>query len=281
METTGIRTLVCGIAKLENDYIREWVEHYKKLGFTNVVIYDNNDIEGERFDDVISDYIESGFVIIENARGKTCYQWPAYIECYKKYNADYDWIGYFDIDEFLELKKVITIDEYLSQEKFNDFEVVYVNWKIYTDSDKITYSPKPVQERFTKTMAYKKPVKYPFPENNHHKSFVRGRGAFENLEFKARYGSHTPCNAIKCCNSIGEKVPMEFWSPYVYDEAFLKHYQTKSLEEWITKKQVRRYPDSPPELNVYHPHLSIQFYFNINEMTKEKLKYLKKNVPGF
>ena len=69
METTGVKTLVCGIAKLENDYIREWVEHYKKLGFTNVVIYDNNDTNGERFEDVIGDYISEGYVIIEDARG--------------------------------------------------------------------------------------------------------------------------------------------------------------------------------------------------------------------
>jgi hypothetical protein len=275
METTGIKTLVCGIAKLENDYIREWVEHYKKLGFTNVVIYDNNDLDGERFEDVIGDYIENGYVIIEDARGKTCYQHPAYIDCYKKYNADYDWIAFYDIDEFLELKKAKTIDEYLSQEKFNDFDVIYVNWKIYTDDNKVRYSSKPVQERFTRPMPYKKEIKYPFPENNHHKSLVRGHGTFESLEFKMRYGSHTPCNATKCCNSVGKEVPMEFWTPYVYDEAILKHYQTKTIEEWVNKKQVRRYPDSPPNINIHHPHLSLQFFFIINEKTKEKEKYLK------
>ena len=77
-----MKTLVCGIAKLENDYIREWVEHYKKIGFTNVVLYDNNDPDGERFEDVIGDYIESGFVILEDCRGKVSYQHPAYIDCY-------------------------------------------------------------------------------------------------------------------------------------------------------------------------------------------------------
>ena len=124
-------------------------------------------------------------------------------------------------------------------------------------------------------MPYKKCLKYPFPENNHHKSLVRGRGTFENLEFKMRYGSHSPCNAKKCCNSVGKEVPMEFWTPYVYDEAILKHYQTKTLEEWITKKQVRRYPDSPPDINIHHPHLSLRFFFAINEITKEKEKFLK------
>lgn len=37
-----MRTSVVCIARIENHYIREWVEHYKSIGFTNVILYDNN-----------------------------------------------------------------------------------------------------------------------------------------------------------------------------------------------------------------------------------------------
>lgn len=276
METTGIRTLLCAIAKLENCYVREWVEHYEKLGFTNIVLYDNNDPDGERFEDVIGDYIEDGFVIIEDVRGKTCYQWPAYNECYQKYSKDYDWIAFYDIDEFLELKKAENISEYLSQEKFNAFDKIHINWKIYTDNDLVKYSDKPVQERFTRPMPYKKCLKYPWPENNHIKSLVRGRGKYDHLEYGWLCGSHTPVNVGPACNCVGEEVKQDiFWCQYNFDEAFVKHYQTKTIEEWVTKKQVRRYPDSDPRLNMQHPHLSLKFFFAINEMTKPKEKYLK------
>jgi hypothetical protein len=60
--------LVC-IAKMENNYIREFVEYYKKQGFDNICLLDNNDPDGERFEDVINDYIESGFVILKDVRG--------------------------------------------------------------------------------------------------------------------------------------------------------------------------------------------------------------------
>ena len=66
METTELKTLVCGIAKLENNYIREWVEHYKKLGFTNVVIYDNNDPDGERFESGVRSPHEDGLGSSQN-----------------------------------------------------------------------------------------------------------------------------------------------------------------------------------------------------------------------
>ncbi|MBO6272264.1 glycosyltransferase family 92 protein [bacterium] len=54
---------------MENNYIKEFVEHYKKLGFDNICLYDNNDVNGEKFTSVINKYIKSGFVIVKNKRG--------------------------------------------------------------------------------------------------------------------------------------------------------------------------------------------------------------------
>jgi hypothetical protein len=95
------KVLLCCIAKMENLYIREFVEHYKNLGFDNICLYDNNDPDGEHFEDVIEDYIKSGYVILKDVRGKQLAQMPCYTECYKEYKNKYDWIAYFDIDEFL------------------------------------------------------------------------------------------------------------------------------------------------------------------------------------
>ena len=73
-----MRCGVCAIARLENNYIREWVEHYKNLGFINVILYDNNFNEEDDFRDVIGDYIDSGYVIYNDARNKVNYQNLAY-----------------------------------------------------------------------------------------------------------------------------------------------------------------------------------------------------------
>ena len=89
------KVLLCGIGKLENNYIREWVEHHRALGFDNIVLYDNNDVDGERFEEVISDYIESGYVILKDWRGRKLAQIPSYNSCYDEYNSQYDWIGFW------------------------------------------------------------------------------------------------------------------------------------------------------------------------------------------
>ena len=63
-----MKVAVCAIAKNENLYIREWVEWYKNLGVSKIFLYDNNDLDGERFEEVIDDYIKSDFVEVIDVR---------------------------------------------------------------------------------------------------------------------------------------------------------------------------------------------------------------------
>ena len=65
------KVCLCMICKLENLYIKEFIEHYRKLGYNHIFIYDNNDIDGERFEDVIQKEIDEGFITIINYRGDT------------------------------------------------------------------------------------------------------------------------------------------------------------------------------------------------------------------
>lgn len=113
---SDLKTAVVAIGRRENLYAREFVEHYKKLGFSNVIIMDNNFDGEEHFEDVLQDYIDQGFVVVENYRNQIKPQMRGYTEMYAKYKDDYDWIAFFDFDEFLILEWHNTISEYL--EKF-------------------------------------------------------------------------------------------------------------------------------------------------------------------
>ena len=53
---------ICLSGKKENRYIREYVEHYKALGVDKIFLYDNNDIDDEKFDDILSDYVKNNFM---------------------------------------------------------------------------------------------------------------------------------------------------------------------------------------------------------------------------
>ena len=66
----GIKTAICLISKQENRYIKEFVDYYKKLNINKIFLYDNNDINGEHFEGILSKYIKLDFVEIVNYRGK-------------------------------------------------------------------------------------------------------------------------------------------------------------------------------------------------------------------
>ncbi len=104
---------LCVIGKQENKYAKEFVEYYKSIGFDHIFIYDNNDKDDEKFEEVLSEYISQNFVSIINFRGyrgkENHPQFDAYIDCYEKNAKNYAWLAFYDFDEFLYLKKHKTI----------------------------------------------------------------------------------------------------------------------------------------------------------------------------
>ena len=72
------KVCICTIVKNENRYIKEFVEHYKKYGVDKILLYDNNNVDGERLENAIGEYIKNGLVETFDYRGKISqqYKWP-------------------------------------------------------------------------------------------------------------------------------------------------------------------------------------------------------------
>ena len=54
----NIKTAICVIIKQENRYIQEFVDYYKKLNINKIFLYDNNDINGEHLEGILSNHFE-------------------------------------------------------------------------------------------------------------------------------------------------------------------------------------------------------------------------------
>ena len=97
-----MKTALVAIGRRENQYAREWVGHHLALGFDHIYIYDNNHEGEEHFETVLSDYVADGSVtVIWDYRDLEGVQRHAYNDAYKQLSKDYDWIAFFDFDEFL------------------------------------------------------------------------------------------------------------------------------------------------------------------------------------
>lgn len=268
--THSNKVALCCMGKCENLYIREWVEYYHDLGFDKIYIYDNNDIEGEKFDDVIKDFIDMNYCEIIDYRGKTCCQEEAYHDCYTKHKNEYDWIAVFDIDEFLTLRKHNNIHEFLNDKQFYNYQVIHINWMCFGDNEMLDFDGRKCQDRFVTPLPYNIRRFKDFPENNHIKSIVRGN--LKHLSW--RYITHTPWCYYRCCNPQGIECSVRSpYNPYNFDVAYLKHYYTKTIGEWIRIKAARGYGDMDKE--TAKKKLGIDVFFMLNKRTSEKEEYAK------
>ena len=119
-----IKVCLCTIGKKENLYAREYVEHYKKKGVDKIFIYDNNNDE-EKFETVLYDYINSGFVEIINFREiNISPQIKAYNDCKNNNYKNFDYLIFYDMDEFIFLRNYENIKDFLSQKYFNKCEKI-------------------------------------------------------------------------------------------------------------------------------------------------------------
>ena len=69
--------------------------------------------------------------------------------CYQANYDKYDWLIFYEIDEFLYLKEYNNIKTYLANKKFDKCESIQLNWVHMSDNNYLFYEDKPLHIRFT------------------------------------------------------------------------------------------------------------------------------------
>ena len=264
--------MLCAIVKNENRYIDEWIVYHHSLGFDGILLYDNNDINGEKLD--VSEY---PYVSVVDYRGEHIVQPEntkmmifrdgiqevAYNDCYWKRCGGYDWVAFFDVDEFLFIDSGMTVNGFLSQDKFDGVDAIQINWETYGDNDNVLYEDKPVLERF------KTPTVRQLP---YIKSIVRtGNNGYVSLRIHSaeiRNGKFVYPN--------GKNTRPLHMQDIDYEGARVKHFYTKTIDEWVDRKCGKTNADGRDTLNV--PMRRLNEFFSYNNPTKEKTDVIKRKL---
>lgn len=257
--------IVCEV-KEENKYINEWIDHYKNLEMDKIILLDNNDINGENLTDVLRrEDINNNYIDIVDRREIIVDQSLLLNELYRAYSLKCKWIMFFDADEFLHIDNNMSINTFLSNKVFDNFDSIKVNWLMHYADDKLYYENKTVKERFPN-------VHYDSKANGITKLIFRsGLGDV----FKFRSGPHHPAFPMRVCNAKGEKVKRtESYHPYLYSPAYLDHYCHKSTEEYIKKILRNNKYRGICLKNV------LRSYFSNSKYTKEKEELILKLING-
>lgn len=143
-----MKYVIFAMAKMESNYIREWVLYHLKLGFTHIYIYDNEDVPTYKY--ILEDIKNVIVLHIPGSNTKLGLQ-PIVIHHFQKnYIKNFDFCIHLDIDEFLCLKKHKNIQEFCNKYFDNFTNAIALNWVFFGSNNLIKKDNRSVLERFTK-----------------------------------------------------------------------------------------------------------------------------------
>jgi hypothetical protein len=217
--------IVC-IAKLEHDYIEEFLKYHLKLGFKHVYLYDNEDVP--TYATILDAYKEELTVIhLPGNDYPKGVQYVALDHFIKEYlfTTDITHVAHIDIDEFIALKKHENIQNFISEYIVDDCGGIGMNWRIFGSSGKTEKTAEPVTQRFT--MCEK--------NADHHIKTLFKKDYF--LNYGTCHNVFLSNGFIKCTNNNVIKGPFN----YDFDISVIQvnHYKCKTLPEfrYIRKRQ--------------------------------------------
>jgi glycosyltransferase involved in cell wall biosynthesis len=219
---------VCVIVKNEVRDLAEWVIHHHSLGFDRVILYDNDSIDGTYELAVELSHLIPMEVIRWPKFDKENCQVTAYNDCLRRFRDSYEWIAFFDVDEFLIPASDQRVPDLLSE--FEDSGGFVINWLMF-GSNGLKAPTDLVMSDYTRRAADR------FPPNRNVKSIIRPNraiadcnnphwfsisGIYENLAHKEIVWSSAQRGIV----DVGSIIQAE-WR--------LHHYYTRSRWHWANR----------------------------------------------
>jgi len=222
--------IVC-IAKLEQNYIEEFVQYHLALGFARIYLFDNED--EPTYAELLKSYVESGHLFVThlprndhyfiNESGQHCYIPVQYLalHLFSQHvmpDPTITHVAHIDIDEFIVLKKHENINEFIKEYIKDDCAGIGMNWRMFGSSFNTEPIEKPVTMRFTMCQE-------------------KGHQCIKTIFKKEEFVKFDTCHAIvaktgKIKSTNGSLLEGPFNYNVDYSVIQLNHYKCKTLSEF-------------------------------------------------
>jgi len=144
-----IKPVIVAIAKLEQDYIEEWVKYHLALGFDFIYLYDNEDIP--TYNKILTKYANKMKIIHYPGNN---FKQPVQYKILDDFNNNYmhknniTHVIHIDIDEFICLKIHSNIKHFIDEYFIDDCAGIGINWVHFGSSNHTKKTNEPITQRF-------------------------------------------------------------------------------------------------------------------------------------
>lgn len=266
------RAAICTIQKNEDWYLQEWIDYHLALGFTDIYIYNHGQADITPTDHIhplpveISSEDEND-VDLQKVIYNTCLEVIKKRKLREHGSYDTTWAAFFDIDEFLVLKRHETVQGFLTDHCPDNglSGSIGINWQWFGTANQTYYEDKPVTQRF---------LYRDYRPHKIIKSIIRVDEAYcmTNAHFPHFLKSIPLQNMSQPPFSYDTSGGI-IWGPYSrrrHDEVAVLHHYVNSLEEWYfrrcrrgdvdTRNKNRRCKGMFPEAGVVYDDSASRFF---------------------
>ena len=267
------------VIKNEHEYLDEWIQYNLNLGINHIFIFEDinslshKDICNKYKDNVslsnvltLYDYDTQQKILINV--NNLCHIQQSYFKKSLKYiyeNYNYNWCFVIDIDEYITIEdKYKNINEVLNE--YNEYDAILLTWMNFGANgliNKPDYSKKGIIETYTKRCNFSGIDKHMWVQRI--KTVYNMKHFNDNL-FRS---DHIPNMQSHWCRTNYSQNTEDL----IYDKIYLRHYITKSWEEYIWKLNIRGM------FYKYHRNYNSFFEMNTDMINKkeELIKMINKN----
>ncbi|MDL2316360.1 glycosyltransferase family 92 protein [Desulfovibrio sp. OttesenSCG-928-A18] len=190
---------LCAIARDETPFLREWVAYHYRIGFEKIYIYDNESPVPVR--ESVSEFYELGVCDTYTLRGEAM-QNIAYNLCLRDHGHEFEWLAFFDLDEFLCLK--YDTDARVLLRDYEAYSGLALQWDVFSSSGHIARPEGMVTLNYTQSLGYSyngkcivRPARVKMTVTAHH--FLFHDGFAVNTKGEPALGAYSPVATDKAC----------------------------------------------------------------------------------
>jgi hypothetical protein len=192
------------VAKSEDYYLDEWLDYNHKIGFDKIIMYQN-----DWRTDIERPFLEKR---VWDGKSVQLHIYNSFLDT----DTEYDWVAFFDCDEFLVLKKHNNVKEFI--EEYGKHSVLSFNWYMFGNLGKEIRTSNSLIKEFTKRGEQ---------PNQHVKVMVKRDSG---NRFVLPHNCHGPA-----MDTNGKIFTGPFNPNGPMDVAVLNHYHNKTKEDWMIR----------------------------------------------